>query len=57
MLPYAYYFKLKNINCVKRFRQIVGWDPYKTLIINATNDEEWTRQQVEEYRDGQKNAS
>ena len=47
MLPYAYYFKLKNINCVKRFRQIVGWNPRKTLIINATNDEEWTRQQVD----------
>ena len=49
MLPYAYYFKLKKINCVKRFRQIVGWDPHKTLFVNATNDEEWTRQQVEEY--------
>ena len=49
MLPYAYYFKLKKINCVKRFRQIVEWDPLKTLFINATNDEEWTRQRVEEY--------
>ena len=49
MLPHIYYFKVKKINCVKRLRQVVEWDPKAILYINATNDEEWTRQQVEEY--------
>ena len=49
MLPHTYYFKLNKINCVKRLRQVVEWDPKAPLYVNATNDEEWTRQQVEEY--------
>ena len=48
MPAYFYYFKFKKLNCVSRFRQVVGWDPDGTLFVNVTNDEEWTRQQVEE---------
>ena len=49
MPAYFYYFKFKKLNCVSRFRQVVGWDPDGTLFVNVTNDEEWTRQQVEEH--------
>ena len=49
MPAYFYYFKFKKLNCVSRFRQIAGWDPDETLFVNVTNDEEWTRQQVEEH--------
>jgi hypothetical protein len=39
-------FKLGKINVITRFRDIVKRGPNKILYINATNDQEWTRQQV-----------
>jgi hypothetical protein len=46
MMWYLFNFKLKNINVITRFREIVRRAPNKVLYVNATNDEEFTRQQV-----------
>ena len=45
-LCYLLYFKFTNANVVSRFRQMLAKFPDRVMYVNATNDEEWTFQQV-----------
>ena len=45
-LCYLLYFKFTNANVVSRFRQMLAKFPNRVMYVNATNDEEWTFQQV-----------
>ena len=43
---YLLYFKVTNTNVVGRFRTMLDKFPDRVMYVNATNDEEWTFQQV-----------
>ena len=45
-LCYLLYFKITNTNVVSRFRAMLAKFPDRVMYVNATNDEEWTFQQV-----------
>ena len=45
-LLYLLYFKVTNTNVVSRFRTMLAKFPDRVMYVNATNDEEWTFQQV-----------
>ena len=45
-LLYLLYFKITNTNVVSRFRTMLDKFPDRVMYVNATNDEEWTFQQV-----------
>ena len=46
MMVYLYYWKIRNINVVTRFRLLVTEDPDKVMLVNCQTGQEWTYKQV-----------
>ena len=50
ILAYLFYFKRRGINIMQRFRSVMSCgDPDRTLLINATTEEEWSFRRLEEH--------
>ena len=49
ILAYLFYFKRRGINIMQRFRAVMSRNPERTLLINATTDDEWSFRRLEEH--------
>ena len=49
ILAYLFFFKRCGINIMQRFRTVMARNPDRTLLINATTDDEWTFRRLEQH--------